>query len=195
MVHVRKVDGRLLDFGVSGSLWKDALVMYDRQTRSLWTHVTGRCIEGALAGARLSMLPATVMTFRAWVVQHPTTLVLAKGAGEGHDSRYRDYATSGLQGIFGTRARRREFEPKEVIQGLAIDGEAAAIPIAACKEGVPIRFDLRGMSLAALKSGGAVRIYKRGSGDDAGSLGTEVPSTTAYWFAWLNFYPKSRVIH
>lgn len=194
MVHVRKVGERVLDFGVSGSLWNDALVMYDRQTRSLWTHVTGRCIEGVLAGARLSMLPATLTTFREWVAQHPTTLVLAKGAGEGRGSKYQDYASSEMQGIFGTRAKRAELEPKEIVQGLAIDGEAAVIPIAACKEGVPIRFGVEGRSLAALKSGGAVKFYERGSGDDVPSLGKEVPSTTAYWFAWLNFYPKSRVI-
>lgn len=194
MVHVRKLGERVLDFGVSGSLWNDALVMYDRQTRSLWTHVTGRCIEGVLAGARLSMLPATLTTFQEWVVQHPTTLVLAKGAGEERGSKYLDYVPSEMQGIFGTRAKRAELAPKEIVQGIAIDGEAAAIPVAACREGVPIRFDLKEMPLVALKSEGVVKIYERRSGDDVSSLGKEAPSTTAYWFAWLNFYPKSRII-
>lgn len=37
-----------LTFGVSGMLWKDSLITYDRQTRSLWRHVTGKALKGPL---------------------------------------------------------------------------------------------------------------------------------------------------
>lgn len=194
MVHVRKIGEEVLDFGVSGSLWKDALVMYDRQTRSLWTHVTGECIEGKLAGERLPMLPATLTTFREWVVQHPTTLVLAKGAGEGRGSKYRDYVSSEMLGIFGTRAKRGELRPKEIVRGVAVDGEAVAIPVTAARHEAPIRFSVKGRRLVALKVGGVVKIYESRSENDTPDLGKEVPSTTAYWFAWLNFYPNSRIV-
>ncbi len=194
MVHVRKIGDRVLEFGVSGSLWKDALVMYDRQTRSLWSHVVGECIEGGLVGKRLAALPATVTTFRDWVAQHPKTLVLVKPAGEGTGSRYGDYVSSDQQGIFGTRAKRAELDPKEIVQGVVIDDEAVAIPVAASKDDAPIRFMIKDRRFVARRLGGVVRIYESGSGKDAPDLGKEVPSTTAYWFAWLNFYPKSRVV-
>lgn len=35
----RDVGDEVLEFGTSGSLYKSALVMYDRQTETLWTHV------------------------------------------------------------------------------------------------------------------------------------------------------------
>jgi len=57
----RTVEGRTLDFGTSGSLYLSALVMYDRQTESLWTHFDGRAVVGTLAGAELEMLPVSTV--------------------------------------------------------------------------------------------------------------------------------------
>ncbi len=230
MVHARRLGDRTLDFGVSGSLWNDALVMYDRQTRSLWSHVTGECLEGALAKSRLTMLPATLSTFGEWVALYPATRVLAKPPGEGIASEYEKYATSAKQGIFGTRAQRDELPPKAIIQGVARDGKAVALSHAALVEGVPLSFALGGQPFFAIRSRGAVRVYERriassvlrldvtGDGDVrpvrdrvsgtiwnaetgegvsgplAGHALAAVPSTTSYWFAWLNFYPRSRVV-
>lgn len=194
MVHVRKIGDRILDFGVSGSLWKDALVMYDRATHSLWSHVVGECIEGALVGSRLAAWPVTMTTFRDWVAQHPSTLVLVKGPGDARDSHYREYKASDQQGIFGTIAKRAELEAKEIVQGLSIAGEAVAIPVAACRQGVPVQFKIGDRRFVALKVGDAVTIYERVLGGKASPTPREVPSTTAYWFAWLNFHPKTRVV-
>lgn len=36
----RRTDHGTLEFGTSGALYQSALVMYDRQTESLWTHST-----------------------------------------------------------------------------------------------------------------------------------------------------------
>ena len=51
----RLADGRVLDFGTSGLLWNSALVMYDRQTETLWSHFTGAGVLGALTGVLGSM--------------------------------------------------------------------------------------------------------------------------------------------
>jgi hypothetical protein len=47
-VYARTVNGRTLTFGVSGKLIRNSLVMYDRETHSLWTHLTGGAIDGPL---------------------------------------------------------------------------------------------------------------------------------------------------
>ena len=41
-------EGRPLTFGVSGKLWRDALVMFDRQTGSLWSQISGDAIRAEL---------------------------------------------------------------------------------------------------------------------------------------------------
>mgnify|MGYP001820455158 CR=1 FL=1 len=46
-VYEREIDGRVLDFGVSGLLYNSSLVMYDRQTETLWSHFTGEPLHGA----------------------------------------------------------------------------------------------------------------------------------------------------
>ena len=52
-----------LDFGTSGALYQSALVMYDRQTESLWTHFDGRAVMGDLIGAELAILPAAMVSW------------------------------------------------------------------------------------------------------------------------------------
>ena len=50
--------------------------MYDRETESLWVHVTGRAQSGPLEGSQLEMIPSTVTTWAQWKRAHPDTLVL-----------------------------------------------------------------------------------------------------------------------
>ncbi len=80
LVFVRPiVKNQVLEFGVSGRLYKSDLVMYDRQTGSLWSQIEGRAIVGPLAGEaeRLQLLPIDVVPWGSWKQQHPDTLVLA----------------------------------------------------------------------------------------------------------------------
>ena len=54
LVFDRVVGGVTLDFGTSGKLYKSDLVMYDRQSHSLWAQMEGRAIVGERAGTRLA---------------------------------------------------------------------------------------------------------------------------------------------
>ena len=77
----RRYDGRVLDFGVSGALWKSSLVMYDRQTRSLWSHFTGQGLLGVLAGAQLPSFPVTLASWSEFKAAHPDGIVLSRDTG------------------------------------------------------------------------------------------------------------------
>jgi hypothetical protein len=59
----RLPDGRASQFGTTGKLRRSDLVMYDRATESWWQQFSGEAIVGALAGARLRMLPARLESF------------------------------------------------------------------------------------------------------------------------------------
>jgi Protein of unknown function (DUF3179) len=73
-VYARTLDQRELELGVIG-LDRGALVMYDRDTRSWWSQVTGEATEGALAGHRLEKVPSVVTTWERWRRQYPETTV------------------------------------------------------------------------------------------------------------------------
>lgn len=59
-MYAREVEGRTLTFGVSGKLILNALVMYDRQTDSLWSQFLGVAVQGPLAGTKLEVLPSVL---------------------------------------------------------------------------------------------------------------------------------------
>lgn len=78
MVHVRELDGKELHFGHRGWLWRNAFVLYDVGTDSIWHHQTGRAMAGPLYGRSLRRLPSVLTSFGEWRAAHPGTLVLAK---------------------------------------------------------------------------------------------------------------------
>jgi hypothetical protein len=103
-------EGRPLTFGVSGMLWRASLLMFDRETGGLWSHVTGNAVSGPLAGARLQMLHAIHTTWGLWSANYPETLALAKRRRLG-----------------GIRPHRFE---GEFALGVVVDGQAVGFPFA-----------------------------------------------------------------
>ena len=57
-------------------LWNRSLVMVDKETRSLWSHLLGRAMKGKLKGTQLTAIPATMTTWKAWHREHPGTTVI-----------------------------------------------------------------------------------------------------------------------
>ena len=81
IVFERVVDGTTLDFGTSGKLYKSDLVMYDRQSHSLWSQMEGRAIVGTRAGTQLKLVPANTLSFEEWRAAHPAGKVLSRETG------------------------------------------------------------------------------------------------------------------
>jgi hypothetical protein len=81
----RQVGQRLLDFGTSGMLYADNLVMYDRQTESLWPQLTGQASVGALTGTQLEAIPIGVVGWDQFRTAHPDALVLTRDTGFDRD--------------------------------------------------------------------------------------------------------------
>lgn len=77
----REVDGQMLRFGVSGLLRNSDLVMWDRQTESLWQQITGEGIVGELAGKQLAFVPVTIVSWKTFREQYPDATVLSRETG------------------------------------------------------------------------------------------------------------------
>lgn len=101
-------DGTPLTFQASGKLWRDALVMYDKQTKSLWTQHDGRALVGPSneAGVQLPSYPSARSTWAEAKALYPQASVLKKKdnlLGGGTATIYDDYLERTDQlGIFGT---------------------------------------------------------------------------------------------
>ena len=140
IVYVREVGGSELTFGVSGRLWRDNLVMYDRQTDSYWAQAVGEAIRGEMKGAVLERYPSSMMTWKQWQDLHPNTLVLSKLTGrglEGMQDRYRDYHRSSRIGVTRrTRFKKDNLGPKARVVAFRVGTEAFAVSLDDLRENV-----------------------------------------------------------
>jgi hypothetical protein len=71
-----RLDGKVLEFGVSGNLRKSDMVMYDRNTNSWWQQFLGEGIVGEMTGKQLKMFPSRVESFERFVKKNPDGKVL-----------------------------------------------------------------------------------------------------------------------
>lgn len=163
MVYTRTVNGKELTFGVSGKLYKDALVMYDRQTRSLWTQIDGSVLRGKLRGARLKPVPAVQTTWGEWKRLHPDTLVLKRERAV-QGSSYADYFSSPTRmGIAGTQNPDQRLPGKALVVSLRQGEESLAIPVKALERTPLHQTQLGGIPLAVVLNPGSAtaRVFDR----------------------------------
>ncbi|MDR9427537.1 MAG: DUF3179 domain-containing protein [Salibaculum sp.] len=76
----RRVEGRVLDFGVSGKLRHSDMIMYDRQTESWWQQAIGAAVVGELTGTELERLPTWMESWDAFTARNPEGLVMQEPA-------------------------------------------------------------------------------------------------------------------
>lgn len=86
IVFDRNLDGVKYDFGTSGLLRNSDLVMYDRQTESLWQQFTGSGIVGDMSNKTLQQIPSLIVSFKDVYTNYPNTKILSKKTGY-----YRNY--------------------------------------------------------------------------------------------------------
>lgn len=182
--------GRRQEFGVSGLLYNSDVVLYDRESESLWSQLMGKAISGPRVGSALEPIPVTHTTWREWLSRHPESLVLSPDTGYrrayGRNS-YADYARS-REIVFPVRFRASGFHPKQPVLGVVIDGVAQAYPLSELeKSGSVVQDEIGGKPVT-------VRFDKRGqSAEIFDEQGNQLPGVLAYWFAWYAFHPDTSV--
>lgn len=148
MVYAREIGGETLTFGVSGKLLMNGLVMYDRETDSMWSQVSGEAIYGSHKGSRLTILPALMTTWSSWLEEHPDTITLDKEGREeyGFDP-YEPYYGDDSVGLFGRSVNDERLGPKELVAGVIVEGRAKAFPFSELSKSPVINDELGGVPL------------------------------------------------
>lgn len=190
MAFLATHDGQRLVFGVSGLLYNNDVLLYDRQSQSLWSQIMSEAISGPLLGTRLTALAVSNTTWRDWRERHPDSQVLSADTGFRRDydvDLYPGYARSGRV-FFSLSARNRLYRSKEMVLGLEVEGKFKAYPFKELKIGpahfsdqlngkhFEIQYDQRNRTARA--------INKQGS---------ESASVLTFWFAWYAFHPDTEI--
>lgn len=182
-------DGSRRTFGVSGLLYNSDVLLYDRQTDSLWSQIGAHAISGPQRGDTLTMVPLANTTWGAWRDEHPDTLVLSRNTAysRNYDSDpYAAYAEDDAL-MFPVRFRMQAMHPKTPVLGVRIGDHARAYPFAEFPETGRHRVtDILGGETIAIDIDADAQ-----TGRAFDSRGEELPTLIAFWFAWFAFHPET----
>lgn len=136
VVFDRLIDGKVYEFGVSGMLRGSDMVMFDRQTESLWQQFTGEAMVGSLTGKRLTIVSSQTVSFKTFASQFPEGEVLSRDTGfkrsygqnpyAGYESGGRLIMPAGISSTAIPKELRRS--PLERIIAVSLDGHTKAYP-------------------------------------------------------------------
>ena len=174
-IYDRRVAGRTLTFINSGALWRDTLVLQDRETGTLWTAATGQALTGPLVGSRLRPIPARVTTAEAWHTAFPASLYLDTGEIASVPLTIRLYGLSSWQGVSGVKTSDARFKPKDLVFAVSHGGETLGFAAGQMSQ-------LRRADVTL--GGGQVELaWDDRLGAPRAFAGEELPVTLMYWFA------------
>ena len=187
-MHVRQVGDRTLTFIVSGKLWRNSLIMQDKKTGSLWSHVTGECLDGEYKGTQLEMIPVVQTTWAEWSKDHPDTRVLKKSEeikSSGYEGYYADPEKTGL---FRTIWLQDRLPGKSLVHGVLLGPHSLAVADGALVVGTPVTAKMGDVTVRVSRDpDGGVRAERT-------DTGAELIVRTAYWFAWSTYFPRTEVV-
>ncbi len=181
VVYDRRLGDRVLDFGTSGSLYQSALVMYDRQTESLWAHFTAEGLVGVLAGERLDTYPASIVSWGSWRDAHPDGLVLSRDTGFDRDygrNPYPGYDDVDRQPFLFSGEVDGRLAAMERVVALGRDSEPVAVRLDELADGGVINVTVDGEPVTVWHlpgTGSALDTSDTASGRDVGATGVFRP--------------------
>lgn len=185
--------GKTLKFGVSGLLFNSDVLLFDRQTQSLWSQILAQAVSGPMKGNNLTAISIIHTSWADWRKRQPDTLVLTEETGF-----VRDYAENPYSGyekreetIFPVKFRTKGYHPKERVLGLLIGGKAKAYPFLELAK-------VAGASAEVSDTIGGRRVLVRysqthQSADAFDERGKAIAGMTMFWFAWYTFHPETEI--
>ncbi len=186
-----EVDGKRKTFGVSGLLYNSDVLLYDRETESLWSQIIAEAITGEEMGKKLQIIPTSNTTWGEWRQKYPESLVLSSKTGFS-----RNYEMTPYQGYddskrlyFPVKEKSQDFHPKEKVLGIKIGEVAKAYPFSVLEK------TQNGLVMDQVNGVDVVITYNKEaqSASIRNSEGEALGGITLFWFAWYAFHPDTVV--
>ena len=161
------------------------MVIYDRETESLWQQFTGEALVGELVGTTLQTVPAQIVSFAQARADAPDALVLSRDTGHRRDygrNPYVGYDDASKPPLLysGREAERVGFRPMDRIVAVEVptaEGAAFRAYLADATRAAGVVNDtLGGVPLAVFHTDGAATAL----GDAAIAESREVGTTGAF---------------
>ncbi len=185
-------DDSIASFGVSGLLYNSDVLLYDRETESLWSQILKKAVTGPLKGQLLTMIPVQHTTWSDWQSRYPSTSVLSTDTGFVRDynrNPYEGYERSRRLYFTVSRAAPSRYHPKERVLGVEINGQFKAYPFLELNRNKQDVFEdqLAGENYQVHWDSRAENAYI------TNKQGELLPAIVGFWFAWYTFHPSTQV--
>jgi hypothetical protein len=191
VAFLAEIDDQSLTFGVSGLLYNSDVLLYDRETESLWSQISRQAVNGPLKGRKLAQLPLEHTTWEDWLERYPDTRVLSEKTGflfmdYDHDP-YAEYKQSN-QIWFSVANQDCRLPRKAWVLGVTAGDAARAYPFdTLAKAELPLR-DTVGETSVTIEFDAEHRTARALDVD-----GKALDSIQLYWFAWAAFHPDTTI--
>lgn len=191
LVYEAKVRGKVLKFGVSGLLYNSDVLLFDRQTQTLWSQILSKGVNGPMSGQKLKMVPSSQTSWSSWLKKNPNTKVLSTDTGFSRDYRrspYGDYDQN-RDTYFPVSATSRAYHPKERVLGITINGKHKAYPFVELGKlgATSLRDSFQGQNLTI-----NFDIANR-DGQVLDANGRPIELVNSFWFAWYAFHKNTAI--
>lgn len=136
IVYDTNFQGKHYELGTSGFLYRSNKLMYDHDTKSMWSTIEGKPVVGPLVGKGIQLKPLYVVTstWGEWKRRHPDTTVLTLNTGHkrdyGEGVAYREYfSTDQLMFDIPTSLKDNRLKNKDSVLAFRF-GDAATDKVA-----------------------------------------------------------------
>ena len=171
----RELDGVVHSFGTSGSLFQSNLVMWDRQTSTVWSQSTGEALVGDLVPVTLERITTSLLAFDEFAELAPDGLVLSPQVDDSRDytrNPYPGYDDRTIDfGLFEGDTDDR-LDPSTRVVGVgAEDGAPVAVTLAALREARTVAVEVAEQPVVVFWAPGAASALDTGRIDDGRDVG------------------------
>lgn len=189
MVFERNIAEQLYTFGVSGLLYQSDVLMYDRESESLWSQLAMKSISGPEVDKKLTWLPSDYLTWKAWREKYPKGEVLSTETGFNRNYKSKAYSSyfASDKTMFPVTYTRKELSKKAWVIGIIVDGKAKAYPVKKLSADNVILDEL-GNTQFSIKYN-----VEQHFAQVTNQQNEQIPSVLVFWFAWQAFYPNTEL--
>lgn len=159
MAFDARVEGRELTFGVTGMLRNSDMIMYDRETETLWQQLIGEAVVGDFVGTKLKQLPAQIISFAQFRSAYENGKVLSRETGFQREYGRNPYVgyDNAAQRPFLFRGKVDErLAPMERLIAVTVGKTSKAYPYRASSELHVIHDEINKQPIVVFHAAGAV---------------------------------------
>ena len=105
------------------------MVMADRQTNSIWSHLDGEAFEGTMTGAEMDFIPLIHTTWEEWQTLHPETTVISYDTE--YQAQYRSVTLGMPNGRFADQLLTVDdrLQSEALVLGVMVEDAFVAYPV------------------------------------------------------------------